>query len=137
MIIKNCTPVNNIQKLNLSLSRKVKQFIRTCKDYPHKSSALVMIHSVSSELYAETLLRLIEAVGARSYFSGTVSFPFGGVGCRLTVSVIVYRECRSLPEGAREVVTDLVPVWWEFHTTVDGEERINDFSFGCLRTLLR
>lgn len=95
-----------------------------------------MIYSVSSALYLEAIDRLLDAVGPRGYFSGMLRFPFEGTECRLTVSVLVSRRRVVLPEGSQECVSDLVPVWWEFHTTVDGEERLNDFSFATLRTML-
>ena len=77
-----------------------------------------MIYSVSSELYLEVAARLAEAVGGGSYFSGSLTFPFGDT------------------EGDRDVIADLVPVWWEFHTTGDGGEVLNDFSFSDLRACL-
>lgn len=95
-----------------------------------------MIYSVSSELYLEAASRLLEAIGAGSYFSGSLTFPFGDVECRLTASVIVYRQCESLPEGDREAIADLVPVWWEFHTTDVSGEMPNDFSFSGLKACL-
>lgn len=95
-----------------------------------------MIYSVSSELYLEAASRLLDAIGAGSYFSGSLTFPFGDTECRLTASVIVYRQCESLPEGDREVISDLVPVWWEFHTTETCGEVPNDFSFSGLKAFL-
>lgn len=95
-----------------------------------------MIYSVSSELYLEAASRLLEAIGAGSYFSGSLTFPFGDTECRLTASVIVYRQCESLPEGDREVISDLVPVWWEFHITETCGEVPNDFSFSGLKAFL-
>ena len=95
-----------------------------------------MIYSVSSELYLEVAARLLEAVGDSSYFSGSLSFPFGDAECRLTTSVIVYRRRERLPEGDRDAVVDLVPVWWEFHTTGEGGEVLNDFSFADLKAYL-
>lgn len=95
-----------------------------------------MMYSVSSELYLEAAARLKDAVGGSNYFSGTLAFPFGDAACRLTGSVIVYRQVESLPEGDRERIVDLVPVWWEFRTSIDGQEFLNDFSFGELRTCL-
>ena len=85
-----------------------------------------MIYSVSTELYLEVAARLAEAIGGGSYFSGSLSFAFGDTECRLTASVIVYRD----------VIADLVPVWWEFHTAGDGGEVLNDFSFSDLRACL-
>ena len=45
----------------------------------------------------------------------------------------VYRGRLSLPEGVQHPVTDLVPVWWEFHTTQAGGEVLNDFDFSELK----
>lgn len=96
-----------------------------------------MIYSVSPALYREAADRLLDAVGAGSYFSGSLSFRFEETDCRLTASVIVYRTRRSLPEGDVDAVADLVPVWWEFHTQTGERERLNDFSFSELRQLIR
>lgn len=38
-----------------------------------------------------------------------------------------------MPEGESEVLSDMVPVWWEFRTVTEEGEVINDFSFGELR----
>ena len=95
-----------------------------------------MMYSVSTELYLEVASRLRDAIGDGSYFSGTLTFDFGGVGCRLTASVIVYRNQTRYPEGDRDEIADLVPVWWEFHTSDDGGEFLNDFSFSELRSSL-
>lgn len=92
--------------------------------------------SVSSDLYLETASRLAEAIGADSYFSGTILFEFEGIECRLTASVIVYRRTDRYPEGPCETIADLVPVWWEFHTCRGGVEELNDFSFSELRAHL-
>lgn len=92
-----------------------------------------MFYSVTPELYNETLTRLTEAIGADNYFSGTVEFVFDDITCRLRTSVIVYRRTERLPEGDASVITDLVPVWWEFHTeSDDAGEMLNDFSFSEL-----
>lgn len=92
------------------------------------------MYSVSSELYHEVAARLRDAIGHRDYFSGSVVFAFGGVDCRLTVTVIVYRARVSLPEGPADEIADLVPVWWEFHTSDDAGDELNDFSFATLRS---
>lgn len=96
-----------------------------------------MIYPVSSELYLETAARLAEAIGPGNYFSGSIRFPFGGVECRLTASVIVYRHTVRFPEGTCDAIADLVPVWWEFHTCLEEGEALNDFSFSTLRDTLR
>ena len=95
-----------------------------------------MSYSVPSELYREVALRLSEAIGSGGYFSGTLAFAWGEAECRLTASVIVYRRRERLPEGDRDAIADLVPVWWEFHTSDQAGERPNDFSFSELKEYL-
>ena len=90
------------------------------------------MYSVSTELYLDAAARLRDAIGDGSYFSGTLNFVYGEVECRLTASVIVYRERVRYPEGDRDEISDLVPVWWEFHTSDAGGEFLNDFSFSEL-----
>ena len=95
-----------------------------------------MMYSVSTELYREVAMRLADAIGGRSYFSGTLDFESGDMAYRLTASVIVYWERVRYPEGDRDEISDLVPVWWEFHTTGPDGEVLNDFSFSSLRSYL-
>lgn len=96
-----------------------------------------MIFTISSQLYEEVQARLIEAIGARSYYSGALSWESEGVACRLVVSCFVYRRRETMPEGAFDAIYDLVPVWWEFHTADEQGEQLNDFSFSELRARLR
>ena len=93
-----------------------------------------MVYSVSSELYLEVAARLAEAIGGENCATRS-TFPFGDMECRLTASVIVYRRRERLPEGDRDAIADLVPVWWEFHTVRSDGEALNDFSFSeCARS---
>ena len=48
----------------------------------------------------------------------------------------LYRRRERLPEGDRDAIADLVPVWWEFHTVGSDGEALNDFSFSEVRALL-
>ena len=91
---------------------------------------------VSSELYDEIAARLYEAVGERSYYSGSIEYAQGTTVCRLTASLILYRERDRWPEGERIRLADAVPVWWEFHTVTPEGETINDFSFAELKNRL-
>ncbi len=95
------------------------------------------MYPITPELYRQTAERLLDTIGDSNYFSGSLRFTAGEAECRLTASILVYRTLCRLPEGEGEVVTDLVPVWWEFHTEIDGCERLNDFSFSELRQLVR
>ncbi|MFR5363056.1 hypothetical protein [Alistipes finegoldii] len=91
------------------------------------------MYSVSPELYQEVAARLADAVDGENYFSGSLAFRFGDTACRFTASVIVYRTRLSQPEGDAEPVSDLVPVWWEFHTFSAEGEMLNDFDFSEMK----
>ncbi len=95
------------------------------------------MYTISKELYDEVRNRIEEAIGAQGYFSGCIEGETAETAWRLTLSAIVYRERVSLPEGPRERIADLVPVWWEFHTTGPEGEVLNDFSFGEVREAIR
>lgn len=90
------------------------------------------MYEITPQLYEETADRLCDAIGTKNYFSGSIEFGFGDVECRLTVSVIVHRRQTVMPEGTYDTISDLIPVWWEFHTSDEGE-MLNDFSFTLLK----
>lgn len=91
------------------------------------------MYTISSLLYDETARRLRDAIDGRSYFSGSVRFDFEGTECGLTLSAVVYLSRREMPEGAFDAIDDIVPVWWEFHTSDEYGEMLNDFSFAALK----
>lgn len=64
---------------------------------------------------------------------GIARIPFRRYGLPFTASVIVYRTRLSQPEGDAEPVSDLVPVWWEFHTFSAEGEMLNDFDFSEMK----
>lgn len=76
------------------------------------------------------------AAGAE-YYAGSIEEYGGEVSWRLTATLLIYRAEVQAPDGAGRPLRDAVPVWWEFHTWVGGEEVLNDFSFDTLRTWLR
>ena len=90
------------------------------------------MYDVLPELYREVATKIIEHVGRRGYYSGVLDFEWESVECRM-LSAVVYRRTEQYPEGERSLVADMVPVWWEFHTFVDGEEVLNNFSFNEMR----
>ncbi len=96
-----------------------------------------MICELNLKDYELLLERLTEAVGGRHYFNGTVRAQGTGVDFQLTCSCVVYRSAVEMPDGRRDEVTDLVPVWWELRSVGDDGEVDNDFSFDTMRELLR
>ncbi len=91
------------------------------------------MYNVSSALYNEVAERLTERVGRNGYFSGSIEVETADAECRLVLSAVVYHRRDAMPEGESEVLSDMVPVWWEFRAVTEEGEVINDFSFGELR----
>ena len=91
------------------------------------------MYEISSQIYEKTAQKLCDLVGGNGYFSGTLEFAHEDIECRMVASLIIYRKRVEMPEGLFDVIDDIVPVWWEFHTVIDGEERSNDFDFSLLK----
>lgn len=94
------------------------------------------LYPVIPDLYRTTARLLLERIGSRNFFSGSISFRYGSRDCRLVATIVVYRSVERLPEGDEERIDDLVPVWWEFHTGDAAGEHGNDFSFRELKRYL-
>ena len=95
------------------------------------------MYTISSKLYHHLASHLVELVGQRGYYSGSFEFEFDGVWCEMTLSAVVYHQSQP-DEGYNScAVTDMIPVWWEFHTFVDGDEVLNDMSFNELREYIQ
>ena len=88
---------------------------------------------ILSQIYEKTAQKLCDLVCNTNYYSGTIEFAYEDIECRFVASLIIYRKKVEMPDGCLEVIDDLVPVWWEFHTTIAGVEYINDFDFSLFK----
>lgn len=93
------------------------------------------IHSmlnIEPRTYRLVAERLHDAIGSSDFYSGTIAVSDAEFDYQLRVTVIVYRHGGD-PDSSRRPITDLVPVWWEFHSFDPDGERLNDFDFALLR----
>jgi hypothetical protein len=81
------------------------------------------MYETTPSIYLKVGTMLMEQIGTRDFFSGSVELCDGDVECRLLTTLVVSRD--SDDDG----IVSLHPVWWEFTTTLYGEELCNDFSF--------
>ena len=95
------------------------------------------MYEISSKLYLEIADRLMAEIGSKEYFSGAILCTHGDIECKLLCSLFVERSRHTEPDENYPAIVDIVPVWWEFHTTDSAGERLNDFSFNYLRAQLR
>ena len=87
------------------------------------------MYDVSHQLYLEISDRLVGASSGREFFSGSVECCMGDVDCKLQCTLMVSYDEHDYPDIRSRKISNIVPVWWEFHTVVGSEELINDFSF--------
>lgn len=96
-----------------------------------------MMYRISPAFYCKVVDLLLEQVDLKEYYSGIFEFDFENVRCRIVLSAVVYWRDVIQPEGVKRSVSDIIPVWWEMHTEIAGEERLNDFSFNELREYIK
>ena len=94
------------------------------------------MYNVSTQLYLDIADRLFEQIASKEFFSGSITLDIDGVECRLVSTLIVEREHSPAEEYSFPRITNLVPVWWEFHSMVEGVEVLNDFSFSDMLTAI-
>lgn len=95
------------------------------------------MYAISSKLYQEAATLLVEQIADSGYYSGSFEFEFEDVWCEMTLSAVVYHQERTDEWATHPAVEDVIPVWWEFHTWIDGEEQLNDMSFNELRDYIK
>lgn len=87
------------------------------------------MYSFKPEIYEELSSEICLSLEDYCYFSGSVEVADDDVVCRLVASLIIYRRNVALLSDERDIILNVVPVWWECHTFADGEEVENDFDF--------
>lgn len=95
------------------------------------------MYTISSKLYHQLAEHLVEQVGEKGYYSGKFEFEFEGVLCEMILSAVIYRQKNPDSWATACAVEDMIPVWWEFHTFIDGDEVLNDLSFNELRDYIK
>lgn len=105
------------------------------KGIPVQHPANEQIIEITDADYRLVANRLLNAIGSCDYFNGTVKCCHDDFYSSLTVSLLIYKTSPT-PIVAMNDTTDIIPVWWEFHTTTPEGEIMNDFSFSTLKEYL-
>ena len=84
---------------------------------------------ITDDLYRSIAEQLVLEIDQKYYFSGSIEYDTSELYSTLIISVIVDKKCIVVPEGAYNVITDIVPVWWEFKTFQRDGEVHNSFSW--------
>ena len=94
------------------------------------------MYSLQPEIYQDLAAAVAQSLSNIYYFNGSVAVADGDAECRLTASLIIYRHRAGHFSDETDYITDIVPVWWECRTIVDGEEVENDFDFALFRDVM-
>lgn len=74
--------------------------------------------SVEKDFYTELAKMLFVFIGNRTYYTSTIT---DGDGFDFKFSIVIYRDDNNK-------ITDIVPVWYEFHNKNLGENFEFDFD---------
>lgn len=84
--------------------------------------------------YYKTLSQEVqECIVDCDFFSGTITNSLQNIDYEFVSTLIFYRDTTIEQEGLCSIIVDVVPVWWELNTSIDGEELLNDFDFQRLK----
>ncbi len=90
------------------------------------------------KIYERLASLLQEAIAGRTFYSGIIRFEDEDDQVDYLFSatlLIYYEECRY-PEGYTTEIKNIEPVWWEFHSTLEHGEEINDFDLRLLKEVI-
>ncbi|MDR2912380.1 MAG: hypothetical protein LBV38_03660 [Alistipes sp.] len=103
---------------------------------------------ITTDHYRALAQRLRREIGPADWFNGRIEMELPSpeaspeaspaektIAATLILTAIIYRRPETLPEGPARPITDVVPVWWEFHTSApeQTEQTPNDFTFSELK----
>ncbi len=86
--------------------------------------------------YRSIAARLLESIGDGEFYNGSIEYESAEYTSVLRATLIIYREPLFGPDdpgGTAMRITDIVPVWWEFHLYDALGEQINGFSWRELK----
>lgn len=91
---------------------------------------------ITTSIYNRLASELLDKISTSSIFSGSIEFETDQVDIIFIATIIPYYHREEFPEGDIETIQNIVPVWWELHTTTHDGEVINDFDFETLKFLV-
>lgn len=85
---------------------------------------------ITRNIYEEVLQKLVIEIGDSNYISvRTITGSFNDVNYIFTITAVIYRD-------DFKNISEIIPVWWDFYTEIDGIEKMNDFLFSEMMKLI-
>jgi len=120
-----------------------------------------LMFSIAPEIYQQVASALLEAIGDKEFFNGSVELDTDEFRSTLRTTLIIYRDkCTERGGGGTlglgggflglsggvaaapaeppcaGAIRDIVPVWWEFSLSLPEGEAENDFSWREFKSYL-
>ena len=85
---------------------------------------------ITRNIYEEVLRKLVVEIGESNYISTrTITGSFDDVNYKFVITAVIYRD-------DFKNISEIIPVWWDFQTELDGVEKMNDFLFSEMCKLI-
>lgn len=91
--------------------------------------------SVTPESYAKIASHVLEAIRESDFFNGRIEYAHEEYDSILTCTLVIYRK-EGRDDSSTRPIDRVVPVWWQFSTSIGGVEQDNDFGWSDLATYL-
>lgn len=85
---------------------------------------------ITRNIYEEVLRKLVVEIGESNYISTrNITGEFDNVKYKFIITAVIYRD-------DFKNISEIIPVWWDFRTEIDGIEKMNNFLFSELQKLI-
>lgn len=91
---------------------------------------------ITPHIYAALAEGMLENIGPRNSISTTLHVEDGDTTYLFMCSAVIYRRSEQRPDCDDEVISNVVPIWWELRSFRGEDVILNDFSFDEMKEYL-
>lgn len=95
----------------------------------------MITYEVENSVYEALAQRIFDKLSG-NYLNTVIELVDGDVEITFKITAVAYYRKNGDVSGDWEELTDLVPIWWECHTYLYGNEIINNVSFNVLKDFI-
>lgn len=93
--------------------------------------------NIDTLIYSAVASKLLEQIDQKSdLLNISVCYQYKNFAAKLTCTVIIFRKSYIDKGSKKLMIENIVPVWWDFSTHLDGNEEYNDFSWAEFKKFL-
>lgn len=85
--------------------------------------------TITPIIYRQVAELLFKAIDDRAFFNGTIEYDTDEFYSSFRATLIIYRQKIEQQSVITNIITDIVPVWWEFSLHSHRGEELTDFSW--------